>query len=59
MISRMMLFCIHRVGRLFRPKSRLGGKLVAIRKKAIQAGIKLLSSDEVLEEVKARRGGGG
>jgi hypothetical protein len=38
------------------PRTPLGRKLLQIRKKAIQAGMKLLSADEILEEVRRRRG---
>ena len=40
----------------FKPKTELGKKLYALRMKAIASGMKLLSQDEVLEEVKRRRG---
>jgi topoisomerase IA-like protein len=39
----------------FEPKTELGKKLVSIRKEAIANGIRLLSADEVLEEVRKRR----
>ena len=38
------------------PRTPLGKRLLEIRKKAIQAGVKLLSVDEILEEVRRRRG---
>lgn len=38
------------------PRTPLGRKLLEIRKRAIQAGMKLLSVDEILEEVRRRRG---
>jgi len=38
------------------PQTALGKSLMALRKKAIASGMKLLSADEVLEEVKHRRG---
>ena len=41
----------------FVPKTELGKKLYALRMQAIASGMKLLSQDEVLEEVKRRRGG--
>jgi len=40
----------------FSPRTSLGKKLFALRKKAIQEGMVLLSFDEILEEVKRRRG---
>ena len=40
----------------FTPKTELGKKLYALRMKAIASGMKLLSQDEVLEEVRRRRG---
>ncbi|HLI47526.1 MAG TPA: hypothetical protein VKV18_02385 [Chthonomonas sp.] len=42
----------------FVPKTPLGRKLLAIREQAIQAGMTLWSVDEVLEEVRRRRGEG-
>lgn len=41
----------------YAPRTPLGKKLVALRKKAIAAGMQLLSEDEVLEEVRRRHGG--
>lgn len=41
----------------FIPKTEFGKRLYAIRMEAIKAGMKLLSEDEVLEEVKRRREG--
>jgi hypothetical protein len=41
---------------VFTPRTDLGKRLYALRKKAVNAGMKLLSEDEVLAEVKARRG---
>jgi hypothetical protein len=38
------------------PKTALGKRLLALRSKAISAGMKLLTEEEVLEEVKRRRG---
>jgi len=38
------------------PRTPLGKRLLEIRKRAIQAGMKLLSVDEILEEVRRRRG---
>ncbi|MFP4033200.1 MAG: hypothetical protein ACLFTV_16710, partial [Desulfococcaceae bacterium] len=40
----------------FVPRTKLGMKLLEIRKKAIAEGIELLGDDEVLEEIRRRRG---
>ncbi len=40
----------------FIPRTPFGEKLLSLRKKAIRAGLKLLTEEEVLEEVKRRRG---
>lgn len=40
----------------FTPQTVLGKKLISLRNKAIAAGMQLLSEEEVLEEVKRRRG---
>lgn len=40
----------------FVPRTPLGKKLLSLRIRAIQAGMTLLSADEVLEEVRRRRG---
>lgn len=40
----------------FIPRTSLGNKLLALRTKAIAAGMKLLSEEEVLEELQRRRG---
>ena len=40
----------------FVPRTELGRKLLALRNQAIQAGMKLLPEDEILEEVRRRRG---
>lgn len=40
---------------VFTPKTELGRRLYALRTKAALAGMKLLSEEEVLEEVKRRR----
>jgi len=40
----------------FTPRTDLGKRLYVLRTKAITAGMKLLSEEEVLEEVKRRRG---
>ena len=41
---------------LFTPRTELGKRLSALRTKAVYAGMKLFSEEEVLEEVKRRRG---
>jgi len=41
---------------VFTPRTDLGKRLYALRTKAVIAGMKLLSEEEVLEEVKRRRG---
>ncbi|MBI5197839.1 MAG: hypothetical protein HZA19_04430 [Nitrospirae bacterium] len=41
---------------VFIPRTALGGKLLALRNRAIESGIKLFTEDEVLEEVRRRRG---
>ena len=38
------------------PRTTLGRKLLDVRNRAIKSGIKLLSADEALEEVRRRRG---
>ncbi|GEM_PF-981022 len=40
----------------FVPRTPLGRKLLSLRTRAIQAGMTLLSADEVLEELRRRRG---
>lgn len=40
----------------FVPRTALGRKLLDLRNRAIAAGIRLLTEDEVLEEVRRRRG---
>jgi len=40
----------------FVPRTPLGRKLLSLRLRAIQAGMRLLTEDEVLEEVRRRRG---
>jgi hypothetical protein len=40
----------------FYPQTPLGKKLYSLRKEAIASGIKLLSEEEVLEEIMRRRG---
>ena len=44
------------VTEVFVPHTPLGKKLLSLRIRAIKAGMRLLSADEVLEEVKRRRG---
>jgi hypothetical protein len=41
---------------VFVPKTEFGRKLLAIREAAIKEGMKLLTDDEVIAEVRARRG---
>ena len=45
-----------KVAETFVPRTALGRKLLSLRNRAIKEGMKLLSADEVLEEVKRRRG---
>lgn len=40
---------------VFVPRTPLGKKLLSLRVRAIKAGMKLLSADEVLEQLKRRR----
>jgi hypothetical protein len=40
----------------FIPRTELGRRLLALRNKAIASGMRLLSADEILEEVRRRRG---
>lgn len=40
----------------FVPRTPLGEKLCALRAKAILAGMRVLSEEEILEEIKRRRG---
>ncbi len=40
----------------YRPRTPLGRRLMELRMQAIQKGMKLLSEDEILQEVKRRRG---
>ena len=40
----------------FAPRTSLADKLLRLRQKAVDAGMRLLDADEVLEEVKRRRG---
>ena len=41
---------------VFIPRTDLGRRLYALRNKAIVSGMKLLSEEEILEEIKYRRG---
>lgn len=41
---------------VFTPRTDLGKRLYALRTKAVVSGIRLLSEEEVLDEVKRRRG---
>jgi len=41
---------------IYAPKTEFGKRLVALRRKAIASGLRLLTEDEILEEVKQRRG---
>lgn len=41
---------------MFTPRTELGKRLYALRAKAVVSGMKLFSEEEVLEEVKRRRG---
>ena len=41
---------------LFTPRTQLVKRLFALRTKAVRAGMKLLSEEEILKEVKSRRG---
>jgi len=41
---------------VFTPQTDLGKRLYALRIKAVNAGMKLLSEEEILEEIKRRRG---
>ena len=45
---------VERIG--FVPGANLGRKLLELRKRAIDEGMRLLSEDEVLEEVRRQRG---
>ena len=42
--------------KFFVSRTSLGRKLLSLRIRAIRAGMRLLSADEVLEEVRRRRG---
>lgn len=41
---------------VFIPRTELGKQLAAIRKKALAAGLQLMNENEILDEVKRRRG---
>ncbi len=40
----------------YQPKTALGKRLIAIREQAIAKGLRLLNSDEIIEEIRRRRG---
>lgn len=40
----------------FEPRTALGQKLWALRKKAVEDGLRLMTADEIEEELKERRG---
>ena len=40
----------------FIPRTALGERLLSLRNRAVASGMRLLSEDEVLEEVRHRRG---
>lgn len=40
----------------YKPKTALGKKLLALRQQAIRRGLRLLSAEEIIQEVKRRRG---
>jgi len=42
--------------RVYRPKTTLGEKLMALRNRAIAKGLRLLDADEISEEIRRRRG---
>lgn len=41
----------------FMPRTSFGKELLSLRNRAIASGMRLLSDDEILKEVKSRRGG--
>lgn len=45
-----------RVMEAYVPRTPLGWKLLSLRKKAVEKGMRLLSVDEILEELRKRRG---
>lgn len=42
--------------RRYQPRTALGERLIAIREQAIAKGLRLLDADEIIEEVRRRRG---
>lgn len=40
----------------YQPKTPLGKKLLALRQQAIRRGLRLLAAEEIIQEVKRRRG---
>lgn len=42
--------------RRYQPRTALGARLIAIRERAIAKGLKLLDADEIIEEIRKRRG---
>lgn len=42
--------------RRYQPRTALGEKLIAIREQAMAKGLRLLDADEIVEEVRLRRG---
>lgn len=42
--------------RKYQPRTALGERLIAIREQAIAKGLRLLNADEIIEEVRRRRG---
>jgi len=56
MSSRSTEIVVPEITEEFVPRTPLGKKLLSLRIRAIQAGMTLLSADEVLEEVRRRRG---
>jgi len=48
---------INKNNKTIRVKTEFGKRLVRIRNKAIRLGLKLLSSEEIIKEVKIRRAG--
>ncbi len=56
MSSRSTIIVVPEITEEFVPRTPLGRKLLSLRIRAIQAGMTLLSADEVQEEVRRRRG---
>jgi len=40
----------------YKPRTSLGEKLIALREKAIANGLRLLDADEIIDEIRRRRG---